>query len=89
MSLKLTPAEIARAREIGVDLPEHHTSPAIDVTTGASFDGAVITRGMASVAREFSELQRLKDRSMLSIEYPDGDEGITLGHHPGDVFVHD
>jgi hypothetical protein len=87
--MKLTPEEIARAKEIGLDLPEHHTKPSIDVTTGASFDGAVITSGMAAVAREFTELQRLRGRTMLSIEYPDGDDGITIGHHPGDVFVHD
>lgn len=89
MSLKLTPAEIARAKEIGLDLPEHHTKPSIDVTTGASFDGAVITSGMAEVAREFTELQRLKDRTMLAIEDPD-DEGLILNQRSAyHQFIHD
>ena len=89
MTSRLTPAEIARAKEIGLDLPEHHAEPSIDVTSGASFDGAVITSGMAEVAREFAKLQQHEGRSMLSIEYPEGCDGIIIGQHRGDTFVHD
>ena len=86
---KLTLQELARCRELGIGVPENHDGPQISVHRSAAPDEIIATPSMARIARTFDVVQQHDNRDMLTIEYPDGEDGITIGNHPSDRFVHD
>ena len=86
---KLTPEELARCHELGIGVPENRGGPQISIGLSAAPDEVAATPSLARVARAFGAIQQHDNRDMLTIDFPDGEDGITIGNHPGDRFVHD